>query len=118
MEVLPTFRKSEYNRKPDASATFKNLTQAMKVEIREELNSFKKGEMEIHEDSIVKTYIRQRQYLFSLSRAKPSRAKPAIEPKIYYPPPIHFGFNRILFFVRNDGNCATNSRSVVQFLFL
>jgi parvulin-like peptidyl-prolyl isomerase len=51
VEVLPTFRKSEYNRKPDATATFKNLTQQMKVEIREELNSFKRSEMEIHEES-------------------------------------------------------------------
>ncbi|KAI8899532.1 hypothetical protein BC833DRAFT_360942 [Globomyces pollinis-pini] len=51
VEVLPTFRKSEYNRKPDATATFKNLTQQMKVEIREELNQFKKSEMEIHEES-------------------------------------------------------------------
>jgi hypothetical protein len=51
VEVLPTFRKSEYNRKPDANATFKNLTQQMKVEIREELNNFKKEEMDIHPDS-------------------------------------------------------------------
>jgi hypothetical protein len=52
VEVLPTFRKSEYNRKPDATATFKNLTQQMKVEIREELNSFKRSEMEIHQESL------------------------------------------------------------------
>jgi hypothetical protein len=51
VEVLPTFRKSEYNRKPDATATFKNLTQQMKVDIREELNTFKKEEMDIHPDS-------------------------------------------------------------------
>jgi hypothetical protein len=51
VEVLPTFRKSEYNRKPDATATFKNLTQQMKVEIREELNNYKRTEMEIHEES-------------------------------------------------------------------
>lgn len=51
VEVLPTFRKSEYNRKPDATATFKNLTQQMKVDIREELNQFKKDEMPIHPDS-------------------------------------------------------------------
>ncbi|KAJ3335638.1 DnaJ sub C member 27 [Kappamyces sp. JEL0680] len=48
VEVLPTFRKSEYNRKPDATATFKNLTQQMKVEIREELNNYKKEEMDVH----------------------------------------------------------------------
>jgi hypothetical protein len=51
VEVLPTFRKSEYNRKPDAMSTFKNLTQQMKVDIREELNNFKKEEMEIHPES-------------------------------------------------------------------
>ena len=51
VEVLPTFRKSEYNRKPDTNATFKKLTPQMKVEIREELNSFKKTEMPIHESS-------------------------------------------------------------------
>lgn len=51
VEVLPTFRKSEYNRKPDNSATFKNLTQQMKIDIREELNNFKKEEMDIHPES-------------------------------------------------------------------
>jgi hypothetical protein len=55
VEVLPTFRKSEYNRRPDASATFKNLTPAMKVEIREELNNYKKSEMDIHEESAQNT---------------------------------------------------------------
>jgi phosphatase and actin regulator 4 len=54
VEVLPTFRKSEYNRKPDATATFKNLTQQMKVEIREELNTYKKEEMPIHPESNLK----------------------------------------------------------------
>ena len=81
VEVLPTFRKSEYNRKPDATATFKNLTQQMKVDIREELNNFKKEEMDIHPDSksflglpwiswgtglISLYYYRLRQYLLSL----------------------------------------------------
>lgn len=51
VEVLPTFRKSEYNRKPDNGATFRNLTPALKGQIREELNSFKKSEMPVHEDS-------------------------------------------------------------------
>lgn len=51
VEVLPTFRKSEYNRKPDNNATFKKLTPQMKVMIREELNSFKKNEMPVHEQS-------------------------------------------------------------------
>jgi hypothetical protein len=53
VEVLPTFMKTEYNRKPDAGATFKNLTPQMKVEIREELNSYKKTEMAVHGDSII-----------------------------------------------------------------
>ncbi|OAJ36892.1 hypothetical protein BDEG_21002 [Batrachochytrium dendrobatidis JEL423] len=55
VEVLPTFRKSEYNRKPDAGATFKNLTPQMKVQIREELNTFKKTEMPVHEESLKNT---------------------------------------------------------------
>lgn len=51
VEVLPTFRKSEYNRKPDLQATFRNLTPQLKGQIREELNTFKKNEMSIHEES-------------------------------------------------------------------
>jgi hypothetical protein len=51
VEVLPTFRKSEYNRKPDGTATFKNLTPTLKGQIREELNTFKKNEMPVHEES-------------------------------------------------------------------
>ncbi|TPX62061.1 hypothetical protein PhCBS80983_g00617 [Powellomyces hirtus] len=51
VEVLPTFRKSEYNRKPDGNATFRKLTPQMKVQIREELNTFKKHEMPVHEQS-------------------------------------------------------------------
>ncbi|KAJ3064382.1 hypothetical protein HK102_008217, partial [Quaeritorhiza haematococci] len=49
VEVLPTFRKSEYNRKPDTNATFRKLTPQLKVQIREELNTFKKNEMPVHE---------------------------------------------------------------------
>ncbi|KAJ3300590.1 hypothetical protein HK104_009926 [Borealophlyctis nickersoniae] len=55
VEVLPTFRKSEYNRKPDANATFRKLTPQMKVAIREELNTFKKHEMPVHQESIRNT---------------------------------------------------------------
>ncbi|TPX40181.1 hypothetical protein SeLEV6574_g06746 [Synchytrium endobioticum] len=51
VEVLPTFRKSEYNRKPDGNATFRKLTPQMKVQIREELNNFKRHEMPVHETS-------------------------------------------------------------------
>jgi preprotein translocase subunit SecD len=43
--------KTEYNRKPDADATFKNLTQQMKQEIRDELNKYKKSEMDVHAES-------------------------------------------------------------------
>lgn len=52
VEVYSTFKKQEYNRKPDENATFRKLTPQMKVAIREELNTFKKTEMEVHEDSI------------------------------------------------------------------
>ncbi|KAJ3194382.1 hypothetical protein HK101_002855 [Irineochytrium annulatum] len=55
VEVLPTFRKSEYNRKPDGNATFRKLTPQMKVAIREELNTFKKTEMPVHEASLRNT---------------------------------------------------------------
>ncbi|KAJ3053342.1 hypothetical protein HK097_004480 [Rhizophlyctis rosea] len=55
VEVLPTFRKSEYNRKPDGNATFKKLTPQLKVAIREELNTFKKTEMSVHEQSLRNT---------------------------------------------------------------
>lgn len=51
VEVYPTFKKNEYNRKPDEDATFRKLTPQMKVQIREELNSFKRTEMEVHESS-------------------------------------------------------------------
>ncbi|KAI8833931.1 hypothetical protein BC829DRAFT_371929 [Chytridium lagenaria] len=55
VEVLPTFRKSEYNRKPDGNSTFRKLTPQMKVQIREELNTFKKNEMSVHEESLRNT---------------------------------------------------------------
>ncbi|KNE63545.1 hypothetical protein AMAG_08656 [Allomyces macrogynus ATCC 38327] len=55
VEVLPTFRKTEYNRKPDANATFRRLTPRMKMEIRDELNDFKKNEMPVHEKSLQNT---------------------------------------------------------------
>ncbi|KAI8835099.1 hypothetical protein BC829DRAFT_406759 [Chytridium lagenaria] len=43
VEVLPTFRKSEYNRKPDGNATFRKLTPQMKTE------------MSVHEESLRNT---------------------------------------------------------------
>ncbi|ORY29929.1 hypothetical protein BCR33DRAFT_745116 [Rhizoclosmatium globosum] len=51
VEVHTTFRKSEYNRRPDGDVTFKHLTPQLKVQIRNELNTYKKNEMEIHEDA-------------------------------------------------------------------
>jgi len=51
VEVLPTFRATDYNRKTDDSFTFKRLTPKLKQEIREELNQFKREEMEIHGES-------------------------------------------------------------------
>ncbi|KAI9190344.1 hypothetical protein H9P43_001778 [Blastocladiella emersonii ATCC 22665] len=55
VEVLPTFRKTEYNRRPDTNSTFRKLTPKMKMEIREELNSFKRNEMPVHADSLQNT---------------------------------------------------------------
>ncbi|KXS18253.1 hypothetical protein M427DRAFT_490234 [Gonapodya prolifera JEL478] len=55
VEVMPTFRKSEYSRKPDPTATFRKLTPQLKVSIREELNAFKKTEMVVHEESLRNT---------------------------------------------------------------
>ena len=51
VEVLPTFRSTDYNRKTDDSFTFKRLTPKLKQEIRDELNQFKREEMEIHSES-------------------------------------------------------------------
>ncbi|KAI9221970.1 hypothetical protein BC828DRAFT_414424 [Blastocladiella britannica] len=55
VEVLPTFRKTEYNRRPDSNSTFRKLTPKLKMEIREELNTFKKTEMPVHSDSASNT---------------------------------------------------------------
>jgi len=55
VEVLPTFRKSEYSRKPDINSTFKHLTPQLKMQIREELNEYKKHEMQVHESSLRNT---------------------------------------------------------------
>jgi hypothetical protein len=51
VEVLPTFRANDYNRKTDDSFTFKRLTPKLKQEIRDELNQFKREEMDIHGES-------------------------------------------------------------------
>lgn len=55
IEVCSTYKKTEYNRKPDDDLTFKRLTPALKTQIREELNQFKKTEMVVHEDSVQNT---------------------------------------------------------------
>ncbi|KAJ3120143.1 hypothetical protein HK100_012921 [Physocladia obscura] len=51
VEVLATFRKSEYNRRPDGDVTFKHLTPQLKVAIRNELNVYKQTEMDVHEEA-------------------------------------------------------------------
>jgi hypothetical protein len=55
VEVVPTYKSTEYNRKTDDTFTFKRLTPQMKQEIRDELNSFKREEMEVHNDSVSNT---------------------------------------------------------------
>lgn len=51
IEVAATYKKTEYNRRPEEDSTFKRLTPQLKNQIREELNTFKKNEMVVHEDS-------------------------------------------------------------------
>jgi len=48
VEVVQTFRLQEYNRRPDQNSTFRKLTPKLKMEIRAELNTYKKTEMAIH----------------------------------------------------------------------
>ncbi|KAJ1501484.1 hypothetical protein HMI55_003374, partial [Coelomomyces lativittatus] len=55
VQVAETFMKQEYNRQPDTNATFRKLTPKMKMEIRAELNDFKKNEMEVHTESLKNT---------------------------------------------------------------
>lgn len=55
VEVIHTYSKDAYNRKPDADITFKKLTPKLKMTIREELNNFKKNEMEVHASSEIYT---------------------------------------------------------------
>ncbi|KAF9905834.1 hypothetical protein EC991_001239 [Linnemannia zychae] len=55
IEIIPAHRKSEYNRRSDKYATFKNLTPDLKSEIREELNSYKMREMAVHVESMGNT---------------------------------------------------------------
>ncbi|KAG5460435.1 MAG: hypothetical protein BJ554DRAFT_7515, partial [Olpidium bornovanus] len=55
VQILPTFRHTEYNRKPDMDVTFRRLTPKLKTEIRDELNAYKKNEMPVHEQSLRNT---------------------------------------------------------------
>jgi phosphatase and actin regulator 4 len=49
--IIEVHSKNNYNRKPDSNITFKKLTPKLKNEIREELNKFKREEMNVHEES-------------------------------------------------------------------
>lgn len=53
--VIETHSKTVYNRKPDSNITVKKLTPKLKMEIREELNEYKRTEMEVHELSASNT---------------------------------------------------------------
>ncbi|KAF9923636.1 hypothetical protein FBU30_006359 [Linnemannia zychae] len=55
IEIIPAYRKSEYNRQSDKYATFKNLTPDLKCEIRDELNTYKMREMAVHIESMGNT---------------------------------------------------------------
>jgi len=55
IEIIPVYRKSEYNRRSDKHATFKNLTPDLKCEIRDELNTYKMREMAVHVESMGNT---------------------------------------------------------------
>ncbi|KAI8601084.1 hypothetical protein EDD21DRAFT_375444 [Dissophora ornata] len=55
IEVIPVYRKSEYNRQSDKHATFRILTSDLKTEIRDELNTYKMREMAVHVDSMCNT---------------------------------------------------------------
>ncbi|KAK3808799.1 MAG: hypothetical protein J3Q66DRAFT_417374 [Benniella sp.] len=55
IEIIPTYRKSEYSRESDRHATFRMLTSNLKNEIRNELNSYKVREMAVHVDSMQNT---------------------------------------------------------------
>ncbi|KAG0358660.1 hypothetical protein BC939DRAFT_465977 [Gamsiella multidivaricata] len=55
IEIIPAYRKGEYNRRSDKNATFKILTPDLKNEIRDELNSFKMREMAVHVQSMGNT---------------------------------------------------------------
>ncbi|KAG0327276.1 hypothetical protein BGZ99_008037 [Dissophora globulifera] len=55
IEIIPAYRRSEYNRRSDKYATFKVLTPDLKTEIRDELNNYKMREMAVHVQSMGNT---------------------------------------------------------------
>jgi hypothetical protein len=55
IQVAATYKKSEYDRKPDDDLTFKRLTPQLKSQIRAELNQYKQSEMSVHADSVHNT---------------------------------------------------------------
>ena len=52
IEIIPARCKSEYNRRSDKYATFKDLTPDLKNESRDELNTYKMREMAVHVESM------------------------------------------------------------------
>ncbi|KAG0020097.1 hypothetical protein BGZ80_004787 [Entomortierella chlamydospora] len=55
IEVIPAYRKADYNRQSDKNVTFKILTPEMRCDIRDELNNYKMREMAVHVDSMTNT---------------------------------------------------------------
>ncbi|KAF9168874.1 hypothetical protein BGX20_011109 [Mortierella sp. AD010] len=55
IEVIPVYRKADYNRQSDKNVTFKVLTPEMRCDIRDELNNYKMREMAVHVDSMTNT---------------------------------------------------------------
>ncbi|KAF9371108.1 hypothetical protein CPB97_002231 [Podila verticillata] len=55
IEIIPAYRKGEYNRQSDKHATFNVLTPDLKSEIRDELNTYKMREMAVHVESMGNT---------------------------------------------------------------
>ncbi|KAF9283579.1 hypothetical protein BGZ68_005266, partial [Mortierella alpina] len=55
IEIIPAYRKSDYNRSSDKHATFRILTPDLKSEIRDELNTYKMREMAVHVESMGNT---------------------------------------------------------------
>ncbi|KAF9966716.1 hypothetical protein BGZ70_001551 [Mortierella alpina] len=55
IEIIPAYRKADYNRSSDKHATFRILTPDLKSEIRDELNTYKMREMAVHVESMGNT---------------------------------------------------------------